>query len=97
MGKYIYYLSLIVGLVSSIIANTADHLIFSKICIAPNEAQFVEIHNPTEDSINLNEPGDGAYYLTDGTNSSSSKYYYNITTGGNYWSESTSDFFIQLV
>lgn len=96
MRKYIYYLSLSIGLINSILANTADHLIFSKICIAPNEAQFVEIYNPTENSINLNEPGDGAYYLTDGTNSNSSKYYYNITTGDNYWSESASDFFIQF-
>ena len=80
MGKYIYYLSLSTGLISFIFANTANHLIFSKICIAPNEAQFVEIYNPTPNSINLNEPGDGSYYLTDGTNSGSSKYLENRGT-----------------
>ena len=87
MKNIIYYLSLSLGLASYIFAQTADHLIFSKICIAPNAAEMVQIYNPTPDAINLND-GSGSYYLTDGTNPSTNKYYYNITSGENFWSES---------
>ena len=95
MKNIIYYLSLSLGLASYIFSHTADHLIFSKICIAPNAAQMVQIYNPTPDAINLND-GSGSYYLTDGANPSTDKYYYNITSGENFWSESTSDFFIEF-
>lgn len=96
MLKNIFYLSLVIGLIIPIYANEANHLIFSKICIAPNSAQMVQIYNPTSSDINLNESGVGSYYLTDGTSSSGEKYYYNITSGINYWSEATSDFFIEF-
>ena len=97
MKKLPFFLSLfLIGSINYIFSDDANHLIFSKVCIAPKNAQMVQIYNPTPDAINLNESGVGSYYLTDGTNSSAGKYYYNIVTGSNYWSESYSDFFVQF-
>ena len=78
---------LLLTFISIVLSNTADHLIFSRVSIGPNQAEMVEIYNPTLYDINLNEPGVGAYYLTDGTEPAQHSYYYNITTGQNYWSE----------
>ena len=82
---------------SFIIASEANHLIFSRICISPNEAEMIEIYNPTSLPINLNEEGPGAYYITDGTNSNQSKFYYNIVNSETLaWSENIYDFFVSF-
>ena len=72
-------------------ANNADHLIFSRITIKPTEAEMIAIYNPLEESINLSN-----YYLTDADKPTSSKYYYNLPTGQDYWSESVSDFYVKF-
>ena len=64
-----------------------DHLVFSEIVITPSEAEFVKITNPTVNDIGLTN-----YYLTDGTDISNGKFYYQLTGGLNYWSGSGSDF-----
>lgn len=64
-----------------------DHLVFSEIVITPSEAEFVKITNPTANDIGLTN-----YYLTDGTDISNGKLYYQLTGGLNYWSGSGSDF-----
>ena len=64
-----------------------DHLVFSEIVITPSEAEFVKITNPTANDIGLTN-----YYLTDGTDISNGKFYYQLTGGLNYWSGSGSDF-----
>ena len=64
-----------------------DHLVFSEIVITPSEAEFVKITNPTVNDIGLTN-----YYLTDGTDISNGKLYYQLTGGLNYWSGSGSDF-----
>ena len=71
-----------------ILADT-DHLIFSRIVLAPDKAEMVEIINPTNDTVNLEN-----YYLTDAT--SSSDYYYNIRTGSDFWSGDFRDFIIRF-
>ena len=60
----------------------ADHIIFSRITITPNDAEMVAIYNPTPDAINLSN-----YYLSD-----EGSYYYNLPLDDNYWSESNSSF-----
>ena len=60
LGFYIFSI-----LLSFLYSGTADHLIFNKICVNPDEAEFIEIYNPTSESIDLSN-----YYLSD-----SEKYY----------------------
>jgi len=79
-------------------SQDADHLIFKRVCLAPNEAEMIEIYNPTSVDINLNTPGNGSYFLTDGTDPTQSEYYYNIVTSQSAaWSGNiTTDFFISF-
>ena len=93
--KYIFYYLIVISF-NFILSNEADHLVLSKVCIAPNKAQMVEIFNPTDSDINLNPEGDGSYYLTDGAQPSQNKYYYNLPSNQDYWSENNSDFFIEF-
>ena len=65
--------------------SNADHLVFSRITMNPTEAEFVSIHNPTTDPVDLSN-----YYITDAT--SSNKYYYKITSATDYWSGHPLDF-----
>ena len=46
-------------------AGNADHLIFNRICITPDESEMIEIYNPLNESVDLSN-----YYLSD-----SDKYY----------------------
>ena len=79
-------------------SQDANHLIFKRVCTAPNEAEMIEIFNPTSVDINLNAPGNGSYFLTDGTDPTQSEYYYNIVTSQSAaWSGNiTTDFFISF-
>jgi len=61
LNKYLYSLLLFTFLYS----GDADHLIFNRICITPDEAEMVEIYNPLNEPIDLSN-----YYLSD-----SDKYY----------------------
>ncbi len=54
-------------------------LLLTEVVVTPTAGEYIEIHNPGTDAINLSD-----YYLTDATNSGNSEYYYNITTGANY-------------
>ena len=65
----------------------ANHLVFSRVTIQPTEAEFISIYNPTSESVDLSD-----YYITDATKTSTGDYYYNITQGSDYWSNSFSDF-----
>ena len=64
-----------------------DHLIFSELVLTPSNSEYVKITNPTSSEINLSN-----YYLTDGTDLSNGKAYYQLPSGDNYWSGSSSDF-----
>ena len=64
-----------------------DHVIFTEVVLTPSDGEYVEISNPTESAIDLTN-----YYLTDGTDISSSKLYYNLPIEDNYWSGSSTDF-----
>ena len=94
MNKFLSSFTLLLGLVNFIYSDTADHLLLSTICTDPNNAEMIQIYNPTDDIIYLNDPNVGAYYLTDGNKPSSNKYYYNFPLENNYWSSSTQDFII---
>ncbi|MCD6234533.1 MAG: hypothetical protein J7K63_05810 [Candidatus Marinimicrobia bacterium] len=64
-----------------------DHLYMSELVLFPSQAEYVAITNPTSQSIQL-----GDYYLTDATDTVNGKYYYNLPSGADFWSESSSDF-----
>lgn len=67
--------------------EAADHLIFKRIALAPTGAEMVVIHNPTNQDVPL-----GNYYITDAVNNSTSKYYYNLPSGVDFWSGTVLDF-----
>ena len=60
--------SLLLLFVSFLMGN-ADHLVFSRITIKPDNAELISIKNPTSESISLNN-----YYISDNPN------YYKIQT-----------------
>lgn len=63
-----------------VIYSNADHLIFNRIVLKPDNAEFVSIFNPTSETINLSN-----YYITD---SNIDDYgYYNLPSGSNFWPE----------
>ena len=85
MKKYIVFISVL----ACSLFGQADHLLLSTIIITPDSAEMVIIKNPTASAINLNN-----YYLTDAT--SSSKKYYNLPSGENYWSGTAFDFLVKF-
>jgi hypothetical protein len=59
---------------------TGDHLILSEVCVSPNAAEFIELHNPTAAAIELSQ-----YYLWDATYSdtatpANNRYYWMIAS-----------------
>jgi len=80
----------------------AEHLLFSRIVISPNQAEMVEIYNPTDEIIWLKESNPShsgkGYYLTDGTNPDSDYYYNYLPSLGqeNFNSGEIRDFFISF-
>ncbi len=81
------YIIFLMALPVLLLSEPADHLIFKRIALSPKEAEMVVIHNPTDQDVNLSN-----YYLTDATKPADGKYYYNLPTGEDYWSNSISDF-----
>ena len=75
----------------SLKAEEADHIIFSKITITPNQAEMVAIYNPTSATIDLSN-----YYLSDAEYSVLGKHYYNLPTSTDYWSGFGSDFIVKF-
>ena len=71
----------------SFVLGQVDHVIFTEVVLTPSDGEYVEISNPTESAVDLTN-----YYLTDGTDISSSKLYYNLPFEDNYWSGSSTDF-----
>jgi len=71
----------------SFVLGQVDHVIFTEVVLTPSDGEYVEISNPTESAVDLTN-----YYLTDGTDISSSKLYYNLPVENNYWSGSSTDF-----
>ena len=73
-------------------AEEADHLIFSKITITPNQAEMIAIYNPTSSTINLSN-----YYLSDAEYSPVNIHYYNLPSGTDYiWSFASTDFVVRF-
>ena len=71
----------------SFVIGQVDHVIFTEVVLTPSDGEYVRISNPTSLAVDLSD-----YYLTDATDASSNKYYYNLPTGENFWSGSSSDF-----
>ena len=71
----------------SFVLGQVDHVIFTEVVLTPSDGEYVEISNPTESAVDLTN-----YYLTDGTDISSLKLYYNLPVEDNYWSGSSTDF-----
>ena len=80
------YLNRLIYLIvlSVVLSGDADHLIFNRICVNPNEGELIEIYNPTDETINLSN-----YYLSDQND------YYNWVHG-NSSTLSAQDFLIKL-
>ena len=56
---------------------TVDKLLLTEIVVTPTGGEYVEIHNPGTDPVDLSN-----YYLTDATFDGGSTYYYQIVEGG---------------
>jgi len=65
----------------------ADHLLITEVVLQPSPGEYVLITNPTGSTVEL-----GNYYLTDATDTTQGKYYYNLPSGVDYWSGSSTDF-----
>jgi len=65
----------------------ADHLLISEIVLQPSTSEYFIIYNPTDNSIDLTD-----YYITDATDPANQLYYYNLPSGANYSSTSSTDF-----
>jgi hypothetical protein len=79
------YLSILFILTSLTFAQ--DHLLITEIVVTPTDGEFIEIYNPTANTVDLSD-----YYLTDATFSGSNQYYHNIVTGSNAGGGSSNDF-----
>jgi len=64
-----------------------DHILISEIVISPTDGEYIKITNPTNNTVDLTD-----YYLTDATDTSTSSFYYNLPSGNNFHSGSSSDF-----
>lgn len=53
-----------------------DHLLITEFVITPTAGEFVEIHNPTDQTVDLSN-----YYITDATFAPDNHFYYNLVTG----------------
>ena len=80
------YLNRLIYLIvlSVVLSADADHLIFNRVCVNPNEAELIEIYNPTDGVIDLSN-----YYLSDQND------YYNWVFG-NSSNLSSRDFLIKF-
>ena len=67
---------------SLLLSEEADHVIFNKITIRPNDAEMVSIHNPTESIIDLSN-----YYISDAEYSDIRESHASLTyyQGNIYW------------
>ena len=74
-----------------LLLTAQDHVVISEIVLQPSNAEYIKLYNPTDNAVDLSN-----YYLTDGTDPSSQKYYYNLPTGTNFWSGSGSDFIVRF-
>lgn len=71
--------------------SQVDHLLISEIVLQPSDGEYIKIVNPTSSAVDLSN-----YYLTDATDTTNKKYYYNLPSAANYWSGSGSDFIVRF-
>ena len=64
-----------------------NHILITEFAVQPTAAEFIEIYNNTDATIDLSD-----YYLTDATYATGNAFYYNIVTGNNAGGGSNSDF-----
>ncbi len=69
------------------LAMAVDHLLINEIVLQPSAGEYIRITNPSSSTINLSD-----YYLTDATDTTTGKYYYNLPSGADYWSGGSTDF-----
>ena len=85
------YIVLTLSIFGFLLGGEADHVIFQKITILPNDAESIIIYNPTPDSIDLSD-----YYISDAEYSLVNAHYYNLPSGANFWSGFSSDFIVRF-
>ncbi len=74
--KYVF--PFLISLFLPLAAWTQNHILITEIVVWPSDAEFIEIYNPTDQTIDLSD-----YYITDATYAPNNTYYYNIVTGSN--------------
>lgn len=70
-------LSVLLGMVLASSLMAQDHVLISEFVVTPTAGEFIEIYNPTSETIDLTN-----YYITDATFAGGPTYYYQIVTGG---------------
>ena len=62
-------ITLVAALTVAASAQSADHLLLTEFVVTPTNGEFVEIYNPTESDVSLDD-----YYLTDAVNGNDNEY-----------------------
>lgn len=74
-----------------LLSGSPDHLVFSELVLQPTAGSYIAIQNPTNVAVDLSN-----YYITDGTDATAGKYYYNLPDSANYWSGEPFDFILRF-
>jgi DNA/RNA endonuclease YhcR with UshA esterase domain len=74
--KHLRFFLLSILISASLFAQ--EHILITEFVVTPTDGEFIEITNPTQQTIDLSN-----YYITDATSASNGNYYYNIVTGSN--------------
>ncbi len=85
--KYLFGFILMVVLLN----GSPDHLVFSELVLQPTAGSYIAIQNPTNVVVDLSN-----YYITDGTQPTTGKYYYNLPDSIDYWSGEPFDFILRF-
>ena len=83
----LFFKPVLLVLLSLAAGQSTDHLLISEFVLAPSDVEFIELYNPTSSTIDLSD-----YYITDGTDSSASEYYYRLPEDSSFYSGTSSDF-----
>ncbi|MFQ5706511.1 MAG: FlgD immunoglobulin-like domain containing protein [bacterium] len=76
MQKFVCFFVMLTVILLGNVLFAQDHLVISEIAVTPTPGEFVEIFNPTSDTVDLSN-----YYLTDATFAGGGAFYYKIVTG----------------
>jgi len=88
--KKLYYFTGVL-LTVALLSGSPNHLVFSELVLQPNEGSYIAIQNSTTAVVDMSN-----YYITDATDVTAGKYYYNLPDSADYWSGSPFDFILRF-